>query len=113
MSDKTSAPEQIMASLFAGISNAEQMKIMSRLEHGGGAMYRAWAAAELNTKAREALIAAADREDENARLLRLMTTPKLACERCARELALDASAFRCSFQCTFCPECANAYHTPV
>jgi|SRR5271166_6219440 len=109
MSDKSIGPEEVMASLFEGMSNAQQMNLLARLERGGGAMYRAWAASELNLKAREALIAAADREDQNAKLLELMTTPKTACERCAKALALNASAFRCAFQCTFCADCAEAY----
>ncbi|MBI1250989.1 MAG: DUF1272 domain-containing protein [Alphaproteobacteria bacterium] len=30
------------------------------------------------------------------------------CERCDRDLAADApGAFICSFECTFCAECAN------
>ena len=29
------------------------------------------------------------------------------CEGCGRELALDAEAFICSFECTFCPDCTN------
>jgi hypothetical protein len=109
MSDKSLLPEQVMASLFEGMSNARQMILLARLERGGGSMYRAWAASELNVKAREALIAAADREDQNAKLLELMTTPKPACERCAKALASSAAAFHCAFQCTFCPDCADAY----
>ena len=32
-----------------------------------------------------------------------------ACERCAAELPADApGAFICSFECTFCAECADA-----
>lgn len=110
MSEKSNRPEQVMASLFEGLSNSEQMSLLGRLERGGSSMYRAWANSELNAKAREALIAAADREEQNARLLELMTTPKAECERCAKPLAPSASAFRCSFQCTFCPDCAGAYH---
>ncbi|HEY2663157.1 MAG TPA: DUF1272 domain-containing protein [Candidatus Binataceae bacterium] len=109
MSEKSIRPEQVMASLFEGMSSSAQMSLLARLERGGGSMYRAWASAELNGKAREALTAAADREDQNAKLLELMTTPKAQCERCAKLLALDASAFRCSFQCTFCPDCAGSY----
>ena len=109
MSEKSIRPEQVMASLFEGMPNSQQMSLLARLERGGGSMYRAWASSELNAKAREALIAAADREEQNAKLLELMTTPKAACERCAKPLALSAPAFRCSFQCTFCPACAGTY----
>jgi uncharacterized protein len=31
-----------------------------------------------------------------------------ACERCGATLAADAPAAICSFECTFCPECAEA-----
>jgi uncharacterized protein len=31
-----------------------------------------------------------------------------ACERCERPLALDGEARICSFECTFCPDCAEA-----
>lgn len=30
------------------------------------------------------------------------------CERCHAALAPDAAAFICSFECTFCRDCANA-----
>jgi hypothetical protein len=29
-----------------------------------------------------------------------------ACERCGRALAQDAAATICSYECTFCPDCA-------
>jgi hypothetical protein len=29
------------------------------------------------------------------------------CERCQAPLALDAAARICSYECTFCPACAN------
>ena len=29
------------------------------------------------------------------------------CERCCRALGLDADAFVCSYECTFCPDCAT------
>jgi hypothetical protein len=109
MSEKSIRPEQVMASLFEGLSSSEQMRLLGRLERGGSSMYRAWANSELNAKAREALSAAADREEQNAKLLESMSTPKTECERCAKPLAPSASAFRCSFQSTFCPNCAGAY----
>jgi len=39
-------PEQLMASLFAGKSPAEQKELLAKLERGGAAVYRALAAAE-------------------------------------------------------------------
>jgi hypothetical protein len=29
-----------------------------------------------------------------------------SCERCRRALANDAQAYICSYECTFCPDCA-------
>jgi hypothetical protein len=33
---------------------------------------------------------------------------KAACERCGGALTLDGAAAICSFECTFCPDCATA-----
>jgi uncharacterized protein len=33
---------------------------------------------------------------------------RAACERCGAALAPDAEAAICSFECTFCPTCAEA-----
>ena len=33
---------------------------------------------------------------------------KGGCEKCERELAADGDARICSFECTFCPDCASA-----
>jgi hypothetical protein len=33
---------------------------------------------------------------------------KSTCEKCDRELPPDADACICSYECTFCPECAKA-----
>jgi hypothetical protein len=30
-----------------------------------------------------------------------------SCERCNGSLAADGSAFICSYECTFCPDCAQ------
>lgn len=35
-----------------------------------------------------------------------MLEMKSSCEKCERELTPDGAAFICSFECTFCPECA-------
>ena len=107
MSNHNRAPEQVMASLFAGLSRLEQMALLGRLESTGAGLYRAWAAQEHNRKAREALLKAATREEENGGLLRLMTTAKEGCEKCGRPLPVRSDAHVCSFQCTFCPDCAS------
>jgi hypothetical protein len=108
MSNHDIPPEQVMASLFAGLSRHEQMALLGRLESSGATLYRAWAAQEQNAKAREALLKAATREEENGGLLRLMTTAKEGCEKCGKPLPVRSDAHVCSFQCTFCPDCAHA-----
>lgn len=108
MSEKpTVRPEEAIAALFEGLSTMERMKLLSRLEVGGASIYRNWAASERNVKAREALLAAADREDANAQILRVMTQFKDACEKCHTALPAQTNAMCCSFQCTFCPDCAT------
>ena len=108
MGKHDTSPEQIMASLFAGLSHHEQMVLLGRLESTGAGLYRAWAAQEQNLKAREALLKAATREEENGGLLRLMTTAKESCDKCDKYLQVRSDAHVCSFQCTFCTECASA-----
>jgi hypothetical protein len=66
MSNQDLSPEQVMASLFAGLSRHEQMALLGRLESTGAGLYRAWAAQEQNVKAREALLKAATREKKTA-----------------------------------------------
>ena len=107
--ERSVAPEQVMASLFEGRERLDQMALLARLEGGGASMYRAWASRERNVKAREALLKAAEREEENSRLLRLMSTPKGECEKCHVALAADAPAVCCAFQCTFCAACGAGY----
>jgi uncharacterized protein len=109
MKNETVAPEQMIAALFEGKPRLESMALLGRLEYGGGAMYRAWAASERNEKAREQLLAAADREDANGKLLLQMSTFKNECEKCHTPVARDSSAESCSFQCTFCAACAWGY----
>jgi uncharacterized protein len=36
---------------------------------------------------------------------------KTTCERCGAALAVDGEARICSFECTFCPACADATHS--
>jgi membrane protease subunit (stomatin/prohibitin family) len=85
------------------------MSILGRLEHGGAGIYESLAADEKNQKAREALLAAAKREEQNAALLKMMTQVKDKCEKCGKRLPVEAVAMCCSFQCTFCPDCASGY----
>ena len=106
---KSIPPEQVMASLFEGRPRIEQMALLARLEYGGASMYRAWAQRERNSKAREALLKAAEREEENSKLLRLMSTIKNECEKCHAPLPPDSAAVACAFQCTFCPDCGSSY----
>jgi hypothetical protein len=106
---KSIPPEQVMASLFEGLGRLDQMALLARLEHGGASIYRAWAGTERNLKAREALLAAAEREEDNAKLMRLMSTAKGECEKCRVALAPGAEAVSCAFQCTFCPRCGAEY----
>ena len=108
MADKNADPEKLIASLLEGRSRREVMTILARLEHGGAGIYEALAANERNQKAREALLAGAKREEQNSVLLKTMTQVKDKCEKCARPLPLPTDAFCCSFQCTFCPDCATA-----
>ncbi|MGO9603016.1 MAG: DUF1272 domain-containing protein [Candidatus Binataceae bacterium] len=107
MSKQDASPQQIMASLFVGLSRHEQMALLGRLESAGAGIYRALAAEENNVKVREALLKAAGREEENGGLLRLMTTAKAGCEKCSKPLPVRTDAHVCSFQCTFCADCAG------
>ena len=61
--------EEILASLFAGKLVPEQKKLLARLERAGANLYRTWAATEMDAKTKAALLAAADREEQNARVL--------------------------------------------
>lgn len=62
-------PEQTVTALFEGLSREELMALLARLERGGGSVYRALAEDEADATFRDALLRAAEREDENARLL--------------------------------------------
>ncbi len=108
MSDKKISPERTMAALFEGLSRREQMALLGKLEIAGGTIYRALAAEEKNSRARDALLKAAADEERNGGLLKLMTTPKTECEKCQRPLTSPSAGHACSFQCTFCDDCAGA-----
>ncbi len=62
-------PAQTMAALFGGKSTSEQMALLAELERGGAALYRAFAQDEKDAAARDVLLAAAAREEENAEVL--------------------------------------------
>jgi uncharacterized protein len=108
MADSKS-PEQIIGALLEGKSTFELKTVLARLEYGGASVYHSLAKSERNQKAREALLAAAKREEDNAKLLVLMTTAKGKCEKCESSLPAGSAAYCCSFQCTFCPACASGY----
>ena len=108
MAEKGPSPDQVIASLLEGKSRREIMVIIARLEHGAAGIYQSLAANERNAKARAALLAGADREEQNSVLLKTLTAVKDHCEKCAKPLAPPAPAQCCSFQCTFCPDCADA-----
>ena len=61
--------EELLASLFAGKSVDDQKALLARLERAGAGLYRGWAANEPDAKRKAALLEAADREEENARVL--------------------------------------------
>ena len=109
MSERNLPQEQNLAALFNGLSRRERMALLSRLEYAGAALYRGFAAEEKNVKAREALLQAAEREEANGGVLRLMTTPKDRCEKCSTAMASTADGYACSFQCTFCDNCATGF----
>ena len=110
MAEKSIAPEQVIAALLEGRPRREIMAILSRLEHGGAGIYESLAAHEKNQKAREALLAAAKREEQNSALLKMMTSFKDKCEKCGKLVPHETDALCCSFQCTFCPDCAAGYN---
>lgn len=58
-----------LAGLFQGKSRGEQKQLLAALERSGAAVYRALAAEEKDATAREGLLAAAGREEENADFL--------------------------------------------
>jgi membrane protease subunit (stomatin/prohibitin family) len=109
MSNQKLSPEQSLASMFAGLSRREQMILLGKLEFAGAGLYRSLAADEKNLKAREALLKSAEREESNGNLLRLMTTPKDRCEKCGIAIPAGNDAYACSFQCTFCGDCADGF----
>ena len=88
---KNCRPTQVIASLLQGKSRREMMVILARLEHGGAGIYQSFAASERNEKARAALLAGAEREEQNSALLKMMTQVKDKCEKCGKALAPPAA----------------------
>jgi uncharacterized protein (TIGR00369 family) len=62
-------PAEVMASLFAGKSTAEQEELLELLERAGAGLYRQLATAESDPALREELLRAAEREEANAAAL--------------------------------------------
>lgn len=62
-------PGQQLAMLFTGKSTDEQKALLASLERSGAAVYRALAERETEAAAKAALLAAAEREEENAGVL--------------------------------------------
>ncbi|MGB2693938.1 MAG: hypothetical protein WBD55_01985 [Dehalococcoidia bacterium] len=60
---------QQLAGLFAGRTRDEQKALLAALERAGAGVYRALAADEPDASLREALLAAAAREERNAEVL--------------------------------------------
>ena len=71
MNDKPAqqSPEMVIPALFQGKSSDEQKALLATLERSGAALYRVLAANETDAASREALLQAAEREEENARTL--------------------------------------------
>jgi uncharacterized protein (TIGR00369 family) len=61
---------ELLASLFAGRTDAEGKALLETLERSGAALYRRWADSETDPAAREELLRGAEREDQNAETLR-------------------------------------------
>ena len=69
MPESIESAMQTMAALFQGRSREEIMQLLAALERSGAAVYRSLADDEADPSAREGLLLAAAREEENAALL--------------------------------------------
>ncbi len=65
----THEPMQLLQSLFQNKTVPEQKALLAMLERQGAALYRGWAASETDEAHKAELLAAAEREEENARTL--------------------------------------------
>lgn len=63
------SPQDVLSSLFTGKTAAEQKALLATLERGGAAVYRALAEQETDPAAKQALLDAAKKEEENAATL--------------------------------------------
>jgi hypothetical protein len=63
------APGDALREMFAARGVVEQRALLAQLERAGAGLYRAWAENEPDPAARAALLAAAEREVENALVL--------------------------------------------
>lgn len=61
--------QELLAGLFAGKPLPEQKALLAGLERQGAALYRAFASSETDAARRAELLAAAEREEENAKTL--------------------------------------------
>jgi uncharacterized protein (TIGR00369 family) len=61
--------QQQLGALFEGKTLDEQKALIAQLERAGAALYRSFAESETDAAAREAMLAAARREEENAETL--------------------------------------------
>ncbi len=66
-------PAEVLQGLFTGRSVEEQMALLAQLERAGAGLYQAWAAETAAPAARQALLQAAAREEDNAGLLDELT----------------------------------------
>ncbi len=66
---KAASPQEQLAALFQKGAAVDQQALLAGLERAGGALYRRWAEDEADADVRATLLAAADREDENALVL--------------------------------------------
>jgi uncharacterized protein (TIGR00369 family) len=67
--DPQRTPQEQIVALFEDKSLVERKALLAQLERGGAALYRSFAADEPDTAAREELLQAAAREEENAVVL--------------------------------------------
>jgi uncharacterized protein (TIGR00369 family) len=74
-----SAEEQLGA-LFLQGETLDHQDLLARLERSGGALYRAWAEHESDPEEKAALLAAAEREDQNAEVLESLIARRSAQE---------------------------------
>jgi uncharacterized protein (TIGR00369 family) len=70
------SPQEQLAALFAKGETLDHQNLLASLERSGGALYRAWAEKEKDPRAREALLAAAEREDQNAEVLEALVAQR-------------------------------------